>query len=353
MLVSTEPFGTLDDGREVRRHHLDSGSGLRATVMDHGAAITSVIVPDRRGTPDNVVLAFPDLAGYVASGPYFGATCGRYANRIAGARFELDGVTHQLSGNEINGNHLHGGAVGFDSVLWTATPVPEREGRIGVAFQYVSPDGEQGYPGAVTVMTTYLVTCGNELIIDYRATSTAATPINLTNHAYWNLAGTSPGRDVLDHRLTLHCDRYLPVDGAMIPTGELADVTGTAMDFRRGKSLGEEIAQLGDGFDCCLVVDRSDGQTPGEGQRLPVARVEHPASGRVMEVFSTEIAVQLYTGNGLDGQPHSGGFDRYHGVCLECSHFPDAPNQPDFPGTILRPGATYRQTTVHRFSVMA
>lgn len=350
MVVSSEPFGLLDDGREVRRHRLDNGAGMQVEVIDLGAAITAVQVPDREGAQDNVVLAFPDLAGYVASGPYFGATCGRYANRIAGARFDLDGVTHELAANEPGGNHLHGGSVGFDSVVWTATPIAASDDRVGVAFTYVSPAGEQGYPGAVTVTTTYLVTRRGELIIDYRATSTAPTPINLTNHAYWNLAGARSGH-VLDHRLTLHCDRYLPVDSAMIPTGEFADVTGTAMDFRRGKTLGRGIEELGGGFDCCLIVRRG-GDRDDEREPRPVARVEHPASGRVMEVSSTEIAVQLYTGNGLDGQPHSGGFDRYHGLCLECSHFPDAPNQPDFPGTILRPGAIHHQTTVHRFSIM-
>ena len=342
MNVTSECFGTLEQAGPVTRYTVTNRRGLRVTLIDYGATLVSVEVPDKNGQSDNVMLGFADLSGYASNSPYFGATCGRYANRIAKGVFELDGVSYQLTVNGGLGNHLHGGTRGFDSVLWQSEPI-QNDRAAGVQLRHTSPAGDQGYPGAVTVMVRYTVDDDNQLTIAYQATTSEATPLNLTNHGYWNLGGAGSG-DVMDHELTLHASRFLPVDDAMIPTGELAEVAGTAMDFVHGKTIGRGIEQLGDGFDRCLVIDGKPGTL------RPVAVVRHPASGRVMEVESTEIGVQLFTASNLDGQPSSAGFGRYEGLCLECSHFPDSPNHPEFPSTTLRPGEVYSQTTLHRFS---
>jgi aldose 1-epimerase len=341
----TEPFGEVD-GRPVTRYFLTNANGMQVTLIDLGATVTSVEVPDRDGNLADVTLGFDTLEGYLDNAPYFGSICGRFANRIAGARFTLDDVEYPLAAN--NGpNHLHGGVRGFNKVVWHGEPVTDEDGSTGVRFTYVSPDGEEGYPGTLKTTVVYTLTDRDELKIEYTAQTDKATPVNLTNHCYWNLAGEG---DILDHVLTLNCDRYIPVDEELIPTGELKPVAGTPMDFTEPTKIGARIAEVkGDnpqgGYDHCYVINE-DG-----GELALVARVHEESSGRVMEVYSTEPGVQLYTGNFLDGSESNGGHAQHAGFCLECQQFPDAPNQPQFPSAILRPGEVYTQTTIHRFSV--
>lgn len=344
--VKTDQFGTLPDGREVTRYRLVNTNGMSVAIIDYGGIVTEVNVPDRDGKIANVTLGFDNLDGYLGPDPYFGALVGRFSNRIANAQFELDGKTYQLAAND-GPNHLHGGKVGYNDVLWKAEPVDDADGGQGLKLSYISPDGEEGYPGELTIEVYYLLTNENELRIEYVAKTTKATPINLTNHAYWNLAGEGSGT-VLDQTLTLHCDKYLPVDDALIPTGEISPVAGTPMDFTSPHKIGERIAQAGGdpvGYDYCYVVNKSDGKI------APVAKVVDETSGRVMEFFTTEPGVQFYSGNFLDGTKENGGYPKHGGFCLEAQAFPNAPNVPSFPSAILKPGETYRQTTLHRFSV--
>jgi aldose 1-epimerase len=343
--VKTDHFGNLPDGRAVTRYRLENAKGVSIAIIDYGGIITEVNVPDREGKTANINLGFDNLEGYLGRHPYFGALIGRYGNRIAGGTFTLDGQTYTLAKN--NGpNHLHGGEVGFDKRLWTSEPV-KRDDAVGVKLRYVSPDGEEGYPGELTVTVVYTLNNDNELRIEYEATTTKATPVNLTNHAYWNLAGEGRGT-ILDHLITLHCDKYLPVEATLIPTGELKPVQGTPMDFTSPRKIGERIDQVGgnpQGYDHCYVVN-------GEAGTLrPTAKVVEETSGRTMEVFTTEPGVQFYTGNFLDGSEANGGYPQHGGFCLEAQKFPNSPNEPSFPNSILRPGETYRQTTLHRFSV--
>jgi aldose 1-epimerase len=296
------------------------------------------------------VLGFDELAPYLTGTPYFGAIVGRYGNRIANARFELDGATYQLAAN--NGvNHLHGGLVGFDKVVWTGEALNDEQGQ-GVRFTYVSADGQEGYPGELTLHVTYHLTANNEVTIDYEATTTKATPINVTNHAYFNLSG-DVARDILGEVLTINADRFTPVDTGLIPTGELRDVAGTPFDFRTptpiGARIDQEDAQLaaGPGYDHNWVLNK-----PEPGALSVAAVLTDPTSGRVMEVRTTEPAIQFYSGNFLDGSLSSRGatFARRWALCLETQHYPDSPNHPDFPTTILRPGETYTSRTVYAFS---
>ncbi len=358
MKHEVEPFGTTKDGQEITRHTLTNVPGLRVKLISYGATLISVEMLDRHGKSANITLGFPTHEGYLQRHPYFGSTVGRYANRIAGGKFSLDGKTYTLATN--NGpNHLHGGLKGFDAVVWKAEPVSEtpqvpplkgRTNNVGVKFTYTSPDGEEGYPGKLSVTATYTLNNKNELRIDYEATTDKPTVVNLTNHAYWNLAGAGSG-DVLKHVLTIHADQYLPIDATSIPTGKLAGVKGTAFDFTTPHAIGERIGELKKepyqtrGYDHCYVLR-------GPAGRLELAaRVSDPASGRVMEVLTTEPGVQLYCGNFLGGGAGEGGYEQHAGLCLETQHYPDSPNKPAFPTTTLRPGETYRSTTVHRFSV--
>ena len=350
MSVTKSAFGKLPDGAEVDLYTLANAHSVTVKIMTYGGIITSLQTPDRRGKPGEIQLGFNTLDEYLKGHPYFGALCGRVANRIAGGKFSIDGKTYQLATN--NGpNHLHGGEKGFDKKLWKARPIEEK-GRVGVELSYVSLDGEEGYPGKLSTTVVYSLNDKNELTIDYTAQSDKPTPINLTNHTYWNL--TDGGKsDVLAERLTLNADRYLPVDETMIPTGEIKPVRGTPMDFTRETAIGARIEQVGGepgGYDHCYVLNKKPGETLSFA-----ARLVDPASGRVMEVFTTEPAIQLYTGNFLDGTLHSRGakFGQRHAVCLETQHYPDSINQPQFPSTLLKPGQTYRHTTVHRFSVAA
>jgi aldose 1-epimerase len=344
MSIPTRIIGQTPRGESVEEFTLESGSGVRARVLSWGATLASLEAPDRNGDAREITLGFDGLEGWLGGHPYFGSTVGRYGNRIAGARFALGGVEHRLTANE-GANQLHGGVEGFDKKVWTASDVSGSDGP-AVELALVSPDGDEGFPGELLVCVRYTLGDGGELRIDYEATTDRPTHVNLTNHTYWNLAGAGSG-DVLAHELMLRASRYLPVGEGSIPTGELRDVAGTPYDFRSAAAVGRRIDATGGGYDLCYVVD-------GEaGELRPAAAVRDPASGRSLEVWTTEPGIQLYTANSLDGLAGRGGasFEKHGGFCLEAQHFPDSPNRPEFPSTILVPGETYRQTTSHRFGV--
>jgi aldose 1-epimerase len=348
MTHQASPFGKTTDGQVVNVHTLENSSGVRVRLIDYGATLISVETPDKIGKSANITLGFPMLEGYLQRHPYFGSTVGRYGNRIAGGKFTLDGKTYTLATNN-GANHLHGGKKGFDAVLWKSEPVKTPD-AIGVKFTLASPDGDEGYPGKLDMSVTYTLSNNNALRIDYVATTDKPTVVNLTNHAYWNLAGAGSG-DILKHELTLAADRYLPIDDTSIPTGELAAVKGTPFDFTTPHTIGERIRELKKephktrGYDHCFVLR---GQS---GQLSFAARAKDPTSGRVMEIYTTEPGVQLYCGNFLGGGAGEGGYKQHDAFCLETQHYPDSPNKPSFPTTVLRPGETYRSTTEHRFSV--
>lgn len=352
--VTRATFGQLPDGRRVELFTLTNRHGIEVRAMTYGAIITSIRTPDRDGKAADIVLGFDSLSGYVAGSPYFGAVVGRYANRIANGRFALDGVTYRLAQN--NGpNSLHGGVRGFDKVLWDAQPF-ETDSAVGVRFLYESHDGEEGYPGTVHVQVRYTLTHANELDIKYEASTDKATPINLSQHTYWNLHGAGRGT-ILDHVLTLEASSFTPVDSTLIPTGEIARVEGTPFDFREPTAIGARIGQTheqlryGRGYDHNWVLDRGN---VAAGELRHVARVLDPTSGRTLDLSTTEPGVQFYTGNFLDGTITGKSGRRYpqrSGLCLETQHFPDSPNHPNFPSTILRPGVTYRSRTVFAFGV--
>ena len=350
MSIHRESFGKTPDGVVVDLFTLTNANGLRVKIMTYGATITAVEVPDHNGKIENVTLSLDSLQDYLKGHPCLGSTIGRYANRIAKGRFRIGDVEYKLATN--NGpNHLHGGIKGFDKVVWQAKPV-EGNGFSGVAFSYDSPDGEEGYPGRLAAQLTYSLTDQDELKMAYLATTDKPTVVNLTNHAYWNLAGCGAG-DVLGHELMLNANRYLPADDALMPTGELKAVAGTPMDFTQPKTVGSRIAQVKGGYDHCYVLNKAKGEKGEKGEKVPTlaARVFEPARGRVMEVYTTEPGVQLYTANGLDGSLTSGGvaYGKHAGLCLETQHYPDSPNHPAFPSTLLRPGERYEQLTVHKF----
>ena len=350
--VTVAPFGTTPDGEEASVYTLTNARGMEVRVTDWGGVVLSISVPDREGTVEDVTLGFDTLAPYTTGeSPYFGALVGRYGNRIAGGRFSLDGQTYTLATN--NGpNHLHGGVRGFDKRLWTAEPF-ETDSTAGLVLTRTSPDGEEGYPGALDVRVTYTLTDDDALAFEYHATTDAATPVNLTQHTYFNLAGS--GGDVLGHELTLDAGAFTPVDSTLIPTGEVRPVVGTPFDFREPRAIGERIGaddeqlRYGGGYDHNWVLDRD-----GEAGLVRAARLYDPSSGRAMEVWTTEPGVQFYSGNFLDGSLTGRGGVAYayrSGLALETQHFPDSPNQAAFPSTVLRPGETYRSRTVYRFSV--
>ena len=342
-------FGNATDGTPIKLFTLTNRHGLKVSVTTYGATLVSVHAPDRDGKFADITLGFDQGERYLSGdNQSFGCIAGRYANRIGDARFKLDGKTYTLLAN--NGkNHLHGGGPrALGKVLWQARGFASSDGP-AVEFSHTSPDGEEGYPGTLAVKVTYTLTDANELRLDYEATSDKATVLNLTNHAYWNLAGAGQG-DILGHVLQLFADRYTPVDDGLIPTGEIASVRGTPLDFTAPKAVGNDIPSLDSvtrGYDHNFLVN-------GEAGKLrPAARVVEPKSGRVLELLTTEPAVQFYTGNFLKGQKGRAGetYVQRGGFCLEAQHYPDSPNKPAFPSTVLRPGATYRQTTVHKFGV--
>jgi aldose 1-epimerase len=307
--------------------------------------ITSVETPDRNGKLANITLHRDSLDEYLAGHPMFGCIVGRYANRIGGAKFSIDGVEYPLAAN--NGrNHIHGGKVGFHKYVWKAE-AEQGQGVVSVRLTHTSPDGDEGYPGKLSVTLTYSLSDDNEFTMDYAATTNKPTHVNLSNHAYWNLTGAGPG-DVLGHVLTLCADRVLPVDAGLIPIGPPVSVHGSALDFTKPEAIGARIAETRGGYDHCFVINRR----PGERLVL-AARVVEPTSGRVMEVLTTQSGVQLYTANGLKMKDAAGGlrYGNHAGFCLETQHYPDSPNRPEFPSTLLRPGETYHEVTVHRFGV--
>ncbi len=349
MEITRSAFGKTHDGQEVWLFTLQCDSGMKAILTNYGAILTSLYVADRNGHFDDVVLGFPSLDGYLQKHPYFGALVGRYSNRIGKGRFMLDGVEYKLATN--NGeNHLHGGIKGFDKVVWSAEPV-ERDSAVGVKFSYLSKDGEEGYPGNLSCSVIYWLTSKNELRIEYFATVDKATPVNLTNHSYFNLAGQGVG-DILNHQLEIFAERFTPIDKGSIPNGELRSVEDTSMDFRQPHTIGERInnhdeqLKFGRGYDHNWVLNRISRSL------TLAAKVYEPTSRRVMEVWTTEPGMQFYSGNFLDGSlagKDGRVYKHRHGFCLETQHFPDSPNKPDFPSTILRPGETYRTETVYRF----
>ena len=346
--IKREPFGKMPDGKPVERFSLTNANGMELKAIGYGGIITSLRVPDRNGKLDDVVLGFDSLEGYLKPPPFFGAIIGRYGNRIGKAQFTIDGTTYKLAAN--NGpNHLHGGVKGFDKVLWTVEPV----GDNALAFTRTSADGEEGYPGNLRTRVTYTLTDKNELIVEYQATTDKATPVNLTQHSYFNLAGHASG-DILGHELMLNADRYTPVDDTLIPTGELAPVAGTPFDFLKPTAIGARInndhpqLKAGQGYDHNWVLNRK-----GAGLEL-AARVREPKTGRTLELATTEPGIQFYAGNFLKGDlTGKGGAVYKHrtGFCLETQHYPDSPNKPNFPTTTLRPGAEYRTKTVFTFGV--
>lgn len=348
--AAVRQFGKTAKGEPVQLYTLRNSKGVEASITNYGAILVSLKVPDRNGNATDVVLGFDSLDGYLGEHPYFGAVIGRYGNRIAGGRFVLDDVEYKLARN--NGeNHLHGGIRGFDKAVWKLKE-PRADGNDGLEFTYLSEDGEEGYPGNLTATVRYTLTGDNELRLDYEATAGKPTVVNLTNHSYFNLAGAGNG-DILAHRISINADSFTPVDQGLIPTGELRPVEGTPFDFRQPHAIGERIdgkdQQLvyGKGYDHNFVLNGS------AGSLRPAARVTEPGSGRVMEILTTEPGVQFYTGNFLDGTIRGKGGTAYghrYGFCLETQHFPDSPNQPQFPSVVLRPGAKYQSTTVYKFS---
>jgi aldose 1-epimerase len=348
--IKQEPYGVMPDGMAVDLFTLSNSSGLCARIITYGGIIASFDVPDRHGQPGNVVLGFGDLAGYLADTAHFGAIVGRYANRIARGRFRLDGVEYQLECNN-GANALHGGSRGFGRVIWQAEAPSSREPRI--VLRRHSPDGDQHYPGTLDVTVTYRLT-DDALRIDYVASTDRPTIVNLTNHSYFNLAGEASG-DIYGHELVVFADAYTPVDATLIPTGEIAPVDGTPFDLRKAIAIGDRIRVpheqivIGRGFDHNFVLGMGTAAQP----RLAV-RLHDPASGRTMEVLTTEPGLQLYTGNFLDGTRSGSGGRLYRqsaALCLETQHFPDSPNQPAFPSTVLRPGETFASTTIYRFAL--
>jgi aldose 1-epimerase len=348
--MKNRSFGKTGSGEAVELYTLTNSKGMEADIATYGGTVVSLKIPDASGRTTDVVLGFDDLDGYLKGTSYFGALIGRYGNRIGNAKFTLDGHTYQLPAND-GKNTLHGGTRGFDKRVWTARDVSGAAGQ-ALELTYASKDGEEGFPGNLTAKVVYTLTDNNELKIDYSATTDKPTVVNLTNHSYFNLAGHDQG-PIVDHEVMINADRYTPVDSGLIPTGQLAPVEGTPFDFRKATAIGARIndnneqLKFGKGYDHNFVLNQADGSV-----RL-AARVRDPKSGRVMEVLTSEPGLQFYTGNFLDGTakgkggkayPHRGAF------CMETQHFPDSPNKPSFPSTVLRPGSEYKTSTVYRFS---
>ncbi len=349
--VTQEPFGTLPDGRPVQIYSLSNSKGTTARVMEYGAILVSLETPDAAGHTADLTHGFDTLQEWVdKNGPYFGATVGRFGNRIAHGRFTLDGKSYTLATNNAPGGipcHLHGGLKGFNQALWHGRIVDDQT----VEFRHTSPAGEEGYPGTLELTVTYSLNDDNELTWEATATTDAPTVINLVHHSYWNLSG-DPSTSITDHQLTLHAPHYLPTNAGLIPTGQIAPVAGTPMDFTTAHVIGERIdadfeaLRFGAGYDHCWVLEA------GQGVR-PAARLEDPKSGRIMEIFTNQPAIQCYAGNFLDGSvtgKQGVAYQRRTALCLETENFPDAPNQPDFPSCVLRPGETYKHTLIHKFS---
>ncbi len=342
MKVIREVFGQIPGKGDAILYTITNSNGISLKITDYGCTIQSILVPDKNGKPGDVVLGFDSLEGYLRNHPYIGTIVGRYANRISNASFILGGVQYKLAQNH-GRNHLHGGKVGYDKVLWEATEFADKNG-VGITMKYVSHDKEEGYPGYLRLSVTYTLNEDNEVCLDYEATTDKTTHLNLTNHSYFNLNGAVA--KIYDHELWIPATRYVVTDQDLIPTGEIGSVEGSPLDFRSPKLIGKDIGDLEDGYDLCYVLERD------EGEAVLAARVVHPESGRCLETFTTEPGIQLYTSNFLaDIKGKSGIPYRKHlALCLEAQHFPDTPNQPDFPSTLLRPGETYKQRTIYKFT---
>jgi aldose 1-epimerase len=349
--IERKAFGNHPNGKEAELFTLKNENGMTVNITNYGGIITNIIVPDRNGTFGDVVLGYESMDGYLKKPSFFGCIVGRYGNRIAKGRFTLDGQTYKLAINNI-GNHLHGGLVGFDKMLWDAETMDGKEPALKLS--YVSKDGEEGYPGNLTVTVTYTLTNQNALKIDYKAFTDKATVINLTNHSYFNLSDMKT--DILNHEVTLNADRFLPVDNTLIPTGELKAVAGTPFDFTKQTAIGARIddttdqqIKFGGGYDHCYVLNKKDKELSAVGS------VIENTTGRKMDVFTTEPAVQFYTGNFLDGSvigKNGVKYGKRFSFCLETQHYPDSPNQSSFPSTVLRPDEEYNSTTIYQFSVV-
>jgi aldose 1-epimerase len=349
--VKKQAFGKMPDGTAIDLYTLVNANGMQAAISNYGGTVVSLTAPDRSGKFADVVLGMEDLAGYLKGVPFFGATIGRYGNRIGHGQFKLDGKTYNLPKND-GDNTLHGGPEGFDKRVWTAHEMNGADGP-GLELTYLSKDGEMGFPGNLSAKVVFTLTNKNELKIDYTATTDKDTVVNLTNHSYFNLAGQGEG-DILQHQVTINADRFTPVDSGLIPTGELRAVKGTPFDFTKATAIGARIGQndqqlqFGKGYDHNWVLNK------GNGGSTKAAEVYEAKSGRVMEVWTTEPGLQFYTGNFLDGTIRGKGGRVYvhrGAFCMETQHFPDSPNKPSFPSTELKPGATYHTTTMYRFSV--
>ncbi len=348
--VTEKGFGQVD-GVPVSLYTLTNSKGMRVSITNYGGIIVSLVVPDRHGKEDDVVLGYEAVEDYVKDTPYFGALVGRYGNRIAKGKFSLAGREYTLARND-HENHLHGGKKGFDKVIWKAKAMKTERGSPALELAYVSKDGEEGYPGNLAVTVKYILTDTNTLFIHYRATTDKATPVNLTNHSYFNLAGQGAG-NVLGHELMIDADRFTPVNKGLIPTGELRSVDGTPFDFRKPVSIGARIGQDDEQLKFGLGYDHNFVLRHAAGKMGLAATVYEPTSGRVMEVLTTEPGLQFYSGNFLDGKNIGKGkraYEHRYGFCLETQHFPDSPNQSAFPSTILQPGREYFTTTAYKFS---
>ena len=353
LTVTKHEFGKTSDGKKIYEFTLANSSGVTVKLINLGATIISVKTPDRDGKLGEITLGWKDLAGWEANPSYFGCTVGRYCNRIAKGKFELGGKTYTLATNN-DPNHLHGGDKGFNTKVWKAK-AGEGKNSVKVTFRYTSADGEEGYPGKLKAKVVFSLTEKNRLRIDYQATTDKATPVNLTNHTYWNLAGAGSG-SILDHKVKINAKKYLPVDDTLIPTGKLAGFEGTPMGFEKLTKIGSRIEAVGGdpgGYDHCYVLTRKT-----DKKLQPAATVFDPVTGRVLKITTTEPSIQFYTGNFLGGDDGKGTagrtgeiYGKHHAFCLETQHYPDSPNQKDFPTTILEPGKKYRSSTVHEFSV--
>lgn len=350
-LITPAPFGKMPDGTEVEVFTLANSKGMEARIINYGGTVVSLKVPDKTGKPGDVVLGYDNLAGYLTASPYFGCLVGRYGNRIAKGKFTLDGVIRSLATNNI-GNHLHGGIQGFDKVVWAAKPVKSKDGP-SLEFRYVSKDGEEGYPGTLSVTAVYTVTEKNELKLEFTATTDKPTVCNLTHHSYFNLAGQG---DILGHQVMINASRFTPVDETLIPTGELKPVVGTPFDFRKETPIGSRIngkdeqLKFGLGYDHNWVIDKSSGKLG------LMAQVREPSTGRILQVLSTEPGLQFYSGNFLDGTLKGKGgvvYGHRSGFCMEPQHYPDSPNKPQFPPVVLTPDREYHNTIIYRFLVDA
>jgi aldose 1-epimerase len=339
--ITKSNYGKVE-GKDVFLYTLSAKDGTKVQITNYGGIVTSLFVPDRNGKLDDVVLGFDSLQGYLNGHPYFGCIVGRCANRIAGAEFELDGKTYQLAKN-IGENHLHGGISGFDKKVWDAREITQGD-EAGIELIYISPDGEEGYPGNLKVTVIYMLTPKHELKILYSAETTRPTPINLTHHGYFNLKGAGNG-DILDHELLINADRYNVVNDQLLPTGELRMVTGTPMDFRQPKLIGRDMVQVEGGYDHNFALNT-------DGTLVKAAVLKESSTGRWMEVYTDQPGIQLYCGNFLDGTikgKNGRPYYKHYALCLETQHFPDSPNHPEFPNTILRPGNKFTSETIYKF----